>query len=144
MIELKFDILLSSPRLRGCFSKDAHALLPAQEFPAVAGVFPRSATLRRWPGGVPRGCGGVSVVVARPNVGTASSPRLRGCFLGISVKNADGSEFPAVAGVFPGSRSETMTTLRVPRGCGGVSSSTNKTAEGIESSPRLRGCFFVR
>ena len=127
--------------MRGCFSELGERLGVGAEFPAVAGVFLTEDLAKELLEGVPRGCGGVSVLDPTKHKKTASSPRLRGCFRKKKTAKGAAYEFPAVAGVFPSSPSCERRPVRVPRGCGGVSNPQGPSIHRRGSSPRLRGCF---
>ena len=69
-------------------------------FPAHAGVFLRSISGARVVPCLPRACGGISSESVCRTLWLASSPRMRGYFSSRSASMADGSVFPAHAGVF--------------------------------------------
>ena len=134
----------SSPRMRGCFFSAVRIPTMNRVFPAHAGVFPTTPrscpTARR----LPRACGGVSSAAAAVESRGASSPRMRGCFRDFANRQQTALVFPAHAGVFPPGRDRPKILYRLPRACGGVSSSANRKQSAIRSSPRMRGCFCNR
>ena len=70
----------SSPRTRGYFHVNVIATSVARLFPAHAGVFPKSASVTSHGKPLPRARGGISGVMARPQILKRSSPRTRGYF----------------------------------------------------------------
>ena len=112
---------LSSPRMRGCFRHVSTGVHFTQS--------------------LPRACGGVSIHLHQRAYFLGSSPRMRGCFP-VDVDRAPGRlVFPAHAGVFPPRRCTAFPSGRLPRACGGVSSTGLPDSVVAWSSPRMRGCF---
>ena len=112
---------VSSPRKRGCFSKNRGGIAAHP--------------------GLPRASGGVSPLRFFDRFQCTSSPRKRGCFqlrrrllVGVVV-------FPAQAGVFQRRRAPLWITLCLPRASGGVSRPHAGLLQVPQSSPRKRGCF---
>ena len=54
------DMILSSPRLWGCFWLDVIPHLPAVVFPTPVGVFLKEQEIRKMQARLPHACGGVS------------------------------------------------------------------------------------
>ena len=70
----------SSPHMRGCFFTVQTATIWMAVFPAYAGVFLNWMRLSPEACGLPRICGGVSLLSAVRLVNLRSSPHMRGCF----------------------------------------------------------------
>lgn len=73
------NILVSSPRLWGCFSHNSAMLCAFYVFPTPVGVFPTTQGQAGVDKGLPHACGGVSKIGALIGTVLASSPRLWGC-----------------------------------------------------------------
>ena len=114
----------SSPRMRGCFVRRPR-------------VPERVCSL-------PRACGGVSESNRRILHFVRSSPRMRGCFLDCAIRVYPMEVFPAHAGVFLSIRPFYLDRDSLPRACGGVSETAKTALVRTLSSPRMRGCFFIR
>ena len=125
----------------GCFFMKRYFMLHASVFPTHVGVF-----LNPVKGGdelfsLPHACGGVSssqksVIDLGP-----SSPRMWGCFPGISLSVRQHRVFPTHVGVFRSKTDEDPRGIRLPHACGGVSKVSRIRDIIMESSPRMWGCF---
>jgi hypothetical protein len=73
-----------------------------------------------------------------------SSPRTRGCFPIIVERIPCDEVFPAHAGVFLVEGMEKYNSMCLPRARGGVSKSINYFFIRNMSSPRTRGCFYLK
>ena len=91
--------------------------------------------------GLPHACGGVSIGFIITLSGMASSPRMWGCFRCKRFCSEGKTVFPTHVGVFLGCLVCVAGVARLPHACGGVSEEVLKKIKGIESSPRMWGCF---
>ena len=116
-------------------------LLYVSVFPAHAGVFLFALTLYVLCSCIPRSCGGVSYQKTSSTTLATYSPLMRGCFLPILVLQPLYIVFPAHAGVFLTWQGTEWEKYRIPRSCGGVSSSRRTAYPSWSYSPLMRGCF---
>ena len=134
--------LLSSPRMWGCFSVYHSPSSRHGVFPTHVGVFLScthpSARMRC----LPHACGGVSLALLRAVPCRMSSPRMWGCFQGITAHPSGLSVFPTHVGVFPPLLPDTAPRWRLPHACGGVSKTAYAEKTFQQSSPRMWGCFL--
>ena len=89
----------------------------------------------------PRVCGDVSKARRRMDSRSSFSPRMRGCFPGLTVLDDDSKVFPAYAGMFLGRSPLDIPFSGFPRVCGDVSELIPIQLADIGFSPRMRGCF---
>ncbi len=121
-----------SPRVRGC----SRGLV----VPARAGLFPGQRVLRGSGVRGPRACGAVPQNVQSAVVGSAWSPRVRGCSpIGLRVDQAL-VVVPARAGLFPTAPRRCQPPERGPRACGAVPGQAGAGELSGWWSPRVRGC----
>ena len=136
------SILLSSPRLWGCFQTALDRQATAGVFPTPVGVFPDGTGQRNWLGCLPHACGGVSSSIHAFAGRAMSSPRLWGCFFsGVNFFPCF-AVFPTPVGVFPPAVHTGSAASGLPHACGGVSWKEDKEKVDRWSSPRLWGCFL--
>ena len=129
----------SSPRLRGTFELDAVLQVLERFIPAPAGNMldlfgcVEAFTVH------PRACGEHCTCSPRTDLFYGSSPRLRGTYRAIDVREQRERFIPAPAGnILPIQRTQTKTTVH-PRACGEHEPSGLSVGHGSGSSPRLRG-----
>ena len=116
-------LLLSSPRMWGCFRTARFTTARAAVFPTHVGVFLRLSTFKASRACLPHACGGVSADELLVRSPYPSSPRMWGCFSCRCPPCHDFEVFPTHVGVF----------LVLP---------THARAW-IRSSPRMWGCFHA-
>ena len=133
----------SSPRKRGCFQARNPEGVIHMVFPAQAGVFPIPSASFALRVCLPRASGGVSLFRSTSRADERSSPRKRGCFLGMNQGRSARLVFPAQAGVFPKITESGYLLHSLPRASGGVSLSFASRIFSPLSSPRKRGCFYL-
>ncbi len=134
--------LRSSPRLWGCFLRQASGHDAGVVFPTPVGVFPVTGLVAYMGARLPHACGGVSTLMPEATKRRESSPRLWGCFY-ISARQAWGDAvFPTPVGVFLLIVVSAEPEPSLPHACGGVSPCAAAVAISTASSPRLWGCFF--
>ena len=92
----------------------------------------------------PRVCGDVSKARRRMDSRSSFSPRMRGCFPGLTVLDDDSKVFPAYAGMFLGRSPLDIPFSGFPRVCGDVSTDIVNRPLSFRFSPRMRGCFSIR
>ena len=137
-----FCVLVSSPRLWGCFDSLAEVVSGGTVFPTPVGVFQSRRPERTSLLSLPHACGGVSITGAFSRGSARSSPRLWGCFHRLQHCERPGTVFPTPVGVFLYWRAKRQKTLCLPHACGGVSSVSERGLDSVLSSPRLWGCFL--
>ena len=135
------NLLLSSPRLWGCFQGELFVHQLHQVFPTPVGVFLVTGSVLSLCICLPHACGGVSISLNSVSLSSVSSPRLWGCFYGNIVYATPVDVFPTPVGVFLTSCRSSTEKERLPHACGGVSAKNNVVVTGRGSSPRLWGCF---
>ena len=134
-------LLLSSPRMWGCFLASVPRPRPIAVFPThVGGFLERSESIfvviR-----LPHACGGVSCLPILSPILLLSSPRMWGCFPRGPRPTPTEGVFPTHVGVFL-RRPRPLSGYRsLPHACGGVSTSVKLTLPCFPSSPRMWGCF---
>ena len=137
-------LFMSSPRTWGCFYWWMHRLHPLGVFPTHVGVFP----LNGWQGGdpvrLPHARGGVSSRQGVSSVLPWSSPRTWGCFHLPYVLFVYSFVFPTHVGVFLYPHRPDLASLSLPHARGGVSKIFSYPINGISSSPRTWGCFYIQ
>ena len=132
-----------SPRMRGCFLKEALSAVTKCVLPAYAGMFPCGRLRKPRGAGSPRVCGDVSVSDDYSQARAQFSPRMRGCFRSRLPAIDRRDVLPAYAGMFRRLIDLTNNNGGSPRVCGDVSSSILPMKWRCRFSPRMRGCFSV-
>ena len=105
--DVSFELHISSiqkrlsPRMRGCFLDRTLWRKRISAFPAYAGMFLSPRVVRGLFCSFPRVCGDVSRVFLELSYLMELSPRMRGCFPNIRIKQKLRLAFPAYAGMFP-------------------------------------------
>ncbi len=129
-----------SPRVRGCSRVHVQQPVGGLVVPARAGLFPGQRVLRGSGVRGPRACGAVPQNVQSAVVGSAWSPRVRGCSpIGLRVDQAL-VVVPARAGLFPTAPRRCQPPERGPRACGAVPGQAGAGELSGWWSPRVRGC----
>jgi len=91
-----------SPRVWGCFPKQANQLARSPVFPTCVWVFPSGCARRNTGNGIPHVCGGVSDAQAVYRGREKYSPRVWGCFSLTRAQALRRLVFPTCVGVFLG------------------------------------------
>ena len=133
---------LSSPRMWGCFRNSGPQGADVQVFPTHVGVFLVIWFLFRYIFCLPHACGGVSFSCPRERAFGMSSPRMWGCFWSSTATGKGEGVFPTHVGVFLFWIASLQFLPRLPHACGGVSLAAIQDILGMESSPRMWGCFY--
>ena len=134
----------SSPRLRGTFVVVAEQNRKRRFIPAPAGNMGLSSATRVATSVHPRACGEHEITRRITAAHIGSSPRLRGTCPIPSRRRSLLRFIPAPAGNIPSARRQKALCPVHPRACGEHSLVGEGLADGIGSSPRLRGtCDFV-
>ena len=135
------EIVASSPRLWGCFSRPPWPPMPTCVFPTPVGVFLSWICVKRFKTSLPHACGGVSRTEKVKIILTWSSPRLWGCFRWMDTPVVTIEVFPTPVGVFLLAVHYWLQSKCLPHACGGVSEIRPSSPAPGWSSPRLWGCF---
>ena len=125
----------------GCFHRIQTLQGERKVFPTHVGVFLIYIMFGWAHGSLPHACGGVSNLCRKVSCMEWSSPRMWGCFYGLSLKFQSEVVFPTHVGVFPPYADYSMSPLSLPHACGGVSEPRQKENSHDQSSPRMWGCF---
>ncbi len=134
-------IARSSPRMWGCFWNGGWSTSFGTVFPTHVGVFLYEKQSYPEFCSLPHACGGVSNLGIPVTVGGASSPRMWGCFYVIGFHANSSIVFPTHVGVFLRLNATATIGKRLPHACGGVSYFKTVLGIGVQSSPRMWGCF---
>ena len=132
----------SSPRMWGCFHLRKIDITLFPVFPTHVGVFLSAVAVQSNQLRLPHACGGVSTSATRTRLTTKSSPRMWGCFWSSTATGKGEGVFPTHVGVFLFWIASLQFLPRLPHACGGVSLAAIQDILGMESSPRMWGCFY--
>ncbi len=129
-----------SPRERGCSAAGRFGGGGGGVVPARAGVFRHMVRVGEMSTGGPRASGGVPLVRVSLQLLQEWSPRERGCSVTMTKAQQLKTVVPARAGVFRRPWTALSPSPGGPRASGGVPWALNLGADGLEWSPRERGC----
>ncbi len=138
-----FPLSGSSPRVRGTLVAAAPEMYELRFIPAGAGNIYIYYGLWGYCPVHPRGCGEHCTVTPDKEIGTGSSPRVRGTSAHHAVKYQPIRFIPAGAGNISAVDSRYWFTPVHPRGCGEHSSNLWSHCETTGSSPRVRGTYLL-